>query len=59
MAGGDWHRTAHRAPQSTNRRVDPTIAARAGRQLHLITLAELREAGLSARGVRSRVARGR
>jgi predicted transcriptional regulator of viral defense system len=59
MAGGDWHRTAHQAPQSTNRRVDPTIAARAGRQLHLITLAELREAGLSARGVRSRVARGR
>lgn len=57
--GGDWHRTAHGAPQSADRGLDPAIAARARRQLHLITLAELREAGLSARGVRSRVARGR
>jgi uncharacterized protein DUF559 len=56
---GDWHRTAHRAPQSPDRGIDPVIAACAGRELHLITLAELREAGLSTRGVRSRVARGR
>jgi len=55
----DWQLAAPAAPESARRRLDRKIASIGGGQDQIVRLEQLLDAGLSSRGVRSRVAAGR
>jgi predicted transcriptional regulator of viral defense system len=56
---GDWRTAASGAPNQTIREVRAAIERAGLEQKHLITLDQLKAAGLSPRGVRARVSAGR